>query len=319
VDFAPGIAEPASVLNVRVLVTGSRGFVGRWLLDHLHARGDQTVALDAEVDVTDAPTLTDAVTGAAPDAICHLAAQASVGASWRDQTATYAVNTLGALNVVEAAMACNRPPRVLLISSAEVYGRVTAGELPLREDHAFCPVSPYAASKAAAELIGLQAWLGRGLEVMRARPFNHTGPGQRPGFVVPALARQVAAAATSGTGVLETGNLEVRRDITDVRDVVRAYRDLLEYGAAGEAYNVCRGEAVSIAAVARRLLELIGMDLEIVIDPARVRPVDIPELRGDPTRLNAATGWVPEISLDDTLAAVLAYWQAQTGSMEPAG
>jgi GDP-4-dehydro-6-deoxy-D-mannose reductase len=304
---------------VRVLVTGSRGFVGRWLLDHLDARGDHTVALDAEVDVTDAPALTDAVTGAAPDAICHLAAQASVGASWKDQTATYAVNTLGALNVIGAAVACNRPPRVLLVSSAEVYGRVTPGELPLREDHPFCPVSPYAASKAAAELIGLQAWLGQGLEVMRARPFNHTGPGQRPDFVVPALARQVAAAATSGTRVLETGNLDVRRDITDVRDVVRAYRDLLEHGAPGQAYNVCRGEAVSIATVARRLLDLIGIDLEIVIDPARVRPVDLPELRGDATRLRVATGWVPEISLDDTLAAVLAYWQEQTRSTKPAG
>jgi GDP-4-dehydro-6-deoxy-D-mannose reductase len=294
---------------VRVFVTGTKGFVGQWLLAHLESEGDQIAPSEVELDVTEAATLTDAITGAAPDAICHLAAQASVGSSWQDKTATYTVNTLGALNVIEAALACTRPPRVLLISSSEVYGRVTPGELPIGEEHALAPVSPYAASKAAAELIGLQAWLGQGLEVVRARPFNHTGPGQRPDFVVPALAKQVAAAAAAGTRVVETGNLEARRDITDVRDVVRAYRDLLEQGAPGEVYNVCRGEAVSIEDVARRLLALAGIDLEIVVDPARVRPVDLLELRGDASRLRAATGWVPEIPFDETLADVLTYWQ----------
>jgi GDP-4-dehydro-6-deoxy-D-mannose reductase len=298
---------------VRVLVTGSKGFVAGWLLAHLEALGDQVTGLDAEVDITDAPALTDAITGAAPDAICHLAAQASVDASWKDQTATYAVNTFGALNVLEAALACNRPPRVLLVSSSEVYGRVQPEDLPIREDQPLAPASPYAASKAAAELIGLQAWLGRGLEVVRVRPFNHTGPGQRPDFVVPALAKQVGALARSGRGVLETGNLEARRDLTDVRDVVRAYRALLESGAPGEVYNVCRGEAVSIHDVARRLLALAGVEAEMVVDPARIRPVDLPELRGDPTRLRAATGWVPEIPLDETLAAVLEYWQQAAG------
>jgi len=294
---------------VRIVVTGSKGFVARWLLEDLAARGDEVIGLDAEVDITDGPAIADAITAAAPDAICHLAAQASVGASWKDQSATYAVNTFGALNVLEGALACNHQPRVLLISSSEVYGRVTPDELPVGEDHPFAPVSPYAASKAAAELIGLQAWLGKGLEVVRARPFNHTGPGQRPDFVVPGLARQVAAAVASGAGVLETGNLAARRDITDVRDVVRAYRDLVDLGAAGEVYNVCRGEAVSIEEVARRLLAIAGVELEIVVDPARVRPVDLPELRGDPTRLRAATGWAPQIPLEDTLAAVLEYWQ----------
>jgi GDP-4-dehydro-6-deoxy-D-mannose reductase len=303
---------------VRVLVTGSTGFVAQWLVPHLQARGDQVTGLDTEVDVTDAKALTDAITGDAPDAICHLAAQASVGASWKDQTATYAVNTLGALNVIEAAQACNRPPRLLLISSSEVYGRVQPKDLPIPETRPFAPVSPYAASKAAAELIGLQAWLGQRLEVVRARPFNHTGPGQRPDYVVPALARQVAAAAAGGTGVLETGNLDARRDITDVRDVVRAYRDLLESGRPGEVYNVCRGEAVSIEEVARRLLAVANVDVQIVIDPARVRPVDLPELRGDPSRLHAATGWVPEIPLDDTLADVLDYWRRlNAGEAEP--
>lgn len=294
---------------MRVLVTGSKGFVAHWLLTHLESRGDQVVGLDAEVDVTDEPALVEAITGAAPDAICHLAAQASVSASWKDQSATYAVNTFGVLNVLSAARACNRPPRVLLVSSAEVYGRVGAGDLPIREDQPFAPVSPYAASKAAAELIGLQAWLGGGLEVIRARPFNHTGPGQRLDFVVPALARQVATAAASGAGVIETGNLAARRDITDVRDVVRAYRALLELGTPGQVYNVCRGQAVSIEEVVRRLVALAGVDLQVVVDPARFRTADLPELRGDPSRLHAATGWAPEIALDDTLAAVLDFWR----------
>jgi GDP-4-dehydro-6-deoxy-D-mannose reductase len=294
---------------VRVLVTGSGGFVAGWLIPHLESRGDVVVPLDAEVDITNAGRLTEVVTAAGPDAICHLAAQASVGASWEDSSGTFAVNAVGTLNLIDAALACRSRPRVLLVSSSEVYGHVTPDALPLGEDHPFRPVSPYAASKAAAELIGLQAWLGPGLEVIRARPFNHTGPGQRPDFVVPSLARQVAAAAASGATTLETGNLDVRRDLTDVRDVVRAYRELLEHGAPGQVYNVCRGEAVRIEDVARRLMAIAGVDLRLVVDPTRVRAQDVPELRGDPSRLREATGWVPEIELDATLAAVLDYWQ----------
>ena len=293
---------------VRALVTGSKGFVGHWLLAHLEAEGDEVIALDAEVDVADAEAIGDAIVAAAPDAIWHLAAQASVGASWGDQTGTYRINTFGALNVLSGALACRAAPRVLLVSSSEVYGKVAPDDLPLREDHPFAPVSPYAASKAASELIGLQAWLGAGLEVVRARPFNHTGPGQRPDFVVPALAKQVAEAAASGADALHTGNLEARRDLTDVRDVVRAYRQLIVSGVAGEAYNVCRGDSVSIRLVAERLLELAGVDLPIVVDAERVRKVEIPDMRGDSSKLRAATDWAPEISLDQTLADVLEYW-----------
>ena len=147
---------------MRVLATGSNGFVAQWLLRYLESQGDQVVGGGAEVDVTDATALTAAITAAAPDAICHLAAQSSVGASWADRAATYQVNTLGALHVVEAALACNRPPRVLLISSAEVYGHVRPEDLPLGEDRPFAPVSPYAASKAAAELDRPAGVAGRG-------------------------------------------------------------------------------------------------------------------------------------------------------------
>ncbi len=294
---------------MRALVTGSNGFVGRWLVAHLEAQGDQVTGLDAEVDITDAAAITEAVVAVNPEAILHLAAQASVGASWSDQAGTYEVNTIGAVNVLGAAASCARPPRVLLVSSSEVYGRVTESDLPVTEDQPFAPVSPYAASKAAAEIAGIQAWLGRGVEVVRARPFNHTGPGQRTDFVVPALARQVAEAAGSGAEALYTGNLDARRDISDVRDVVRAYRALAVSGQAGEAYNVCSGRAVSIRDVAERLLRIAGVDVPIVVDPERVRPVDLPELRGDPAKLRLATGWEPRIDLDATLADVLAHWK----------
>lgn len=293
---------------MRVLVTGSRGFVGHWLTAHLQEQGDEVVGIDTEVDITRAEDLKEFVTGVAPDAVCHLAALASVGASWGASEATYLVNTVGTVNVLDAALACARRPRVLLISSSEVYGRVAPDQLPLTEDHPLAPVSPYAASKAAAEMAGIQAWLGSGLEVVRARPFNHTGPGQRTDFVVPALAEQITRAVRSGADRLSTGNLDARRDLSDVRDVVRAYRLLMVSGRAGEVYNVCRGEAVSIRHVAERLLALAGVDLPIVVDPARVRPVEIPELRGDRSRIEAAVGWRPDYDLDETLADVLAHW-----------
>jgi GDP-4-dehydro-6-deoxy-D-mannose reductase len=291
---------------VRVLVTGSDGFVGTWLMRHLAERGDDAVGLDPAVDVTDAAALTKAVVAVEADAVIHLAALASVGATWKDPTAAFAVNATGTLHLVQAALACAAPPRVLLISSAEVYGVVRPDDLPLVESRPVQPVSPYALSKAAAELVGRQAWLGHGLEVVVARPFNHTGPGQASGFVVPSVARQVADAARSGARSLLVGDVSVRRDLTDVRDVVRAYRLLVEHGTPGEAYNVCRGTSTEIAEVARRLLALAGVDLPLEVDPARLRPVDLPDLRGDPSRLREATGWAPEIALDTTLGDVLA-------------
>jgi GDP-4-dehydro-6-deoxy-D-mannose reductase len=294
---------------VRILVTGSKGFVGHWLIAHLEDSGDEVIGLDAEVDITGAAGLRQAVSTAAPDAICHLAALASVGASWGASEETYRVNTVGTANLLDAALGCAVRPRVLLISSSEVYGRVSEADLPIGEDRALAPVSPYAASKAAAEMIGIQAWLGSGLEVVRARPFNHTGPGQRHDFVVPALAEQIARAVETGASQLNTGNLDARRDLTDVRDVVKAYRLLMADGEAGQVYNVCRGEAVSIRRVAERLMAVAGVELPIVVDPDRVRPVEIPELRGDRRRIEAAVGWRPEYDLDETLSDVLAFWR----------
>ncbi len=307
----------ATFLRVNVLVTGSSGFAGYWLLRHLHDRGDEVVTFPDDLDVRDVKALNDAVDDAAPEGVIHLAAQASVQSSWDDPTTTFEVNALGTLNLL-GAIARSRPTtRVVVVSSAEVYGTLRPADLPVAEDAKFAPASPYAASKAAAELIGLQAWLGQGLPVVAARPFNHTGPGQRSDFVVPGLARQVADAVRQGAQELRTGNLNVRRDITDVRDVVRAYRLLLESGHAGTAYNVCRGTSVSIEEVARRLLALAGADLPLVVDPARQRAVDQPDVRGDPARLQRATDWTPAIDLDRTLGDVLDWWVASDPA--PAG
>jgi GDP-4-dehydro-6-deoxy-D-mannose reductase len=196
-------------------------------------------------------------------------------------------------------------------SSAEVYGAVTdPSQLPLTEVSPTMPLTPYAASKLAAEALCAQAWLGHKQHVVVVRPFNHIGPGQSPNFAVSALSKRIVDAERSGATEIPVGNLSARRDFTDVRDVVRSYRLLLETGAAGTVYNVCSGVDVSIQEIADRLLMEAGSSVRLVPDPSLLRPVEVPVLRGDPDRLEDATGWVPEITLDRTLADVLAYWRA---------
>jgi len=291
---------------VRAYVTGGHGFVGTWLAAHLSDSGDEVFAPRmAEVDVTDATAVAESMSSISPDAVYHLAGLAHVGGSWDAPDRYFRVNALGTLSVLEAARRCATPPRVLVVSSAEVYGAVRAEQLPVDEDAPMLPRSPYASSEAAAELVAVQAYLGRGLPVIRARPFNHVGPGQDPGFVVPAVARRIVEASRDGRTTLPVGNLTARRDLTDVRDVVRAYRLLVELGSPGQVYNVCSGADVSIEEILRRLLDLAGARLRPEPDPDLVRPVDVPVLLGDPGRLRAATGWAPEIPLDATLQAVL--------------
>ncbi|MGH9017602.1 MAG: GDP-mannose 4,6-dehydratase [Acidimicrobiales bacterium] len=294
---------------MRALVTGANGFVGTWLTGYLREQGDEVVGIDHEVNVTDPVAVREAVVGVAPDAIYHLAALAHVGDSWGHPGEVLNVNALGTLHVLEGARACASPPRVLLTSSAEVYGAVGPGSLPISEATALAPVTPYAASKVAAEYLGIQAHLAHDLPVVRVRPFNHIGPGQSSAFVVAALAARIAEAARSGAATIAVGNLSARRDLTDVRDVVRAYRLLVESGAAGDVYNVCTGRDVAIAEVAERLLVLAGTDLRLVPDPSLLRPVDVPVVRGDPAKLRTATGWEPAFDLDTTLGDVLDQWR----------
>jgi len=288
--------------------------VGTWLADHLREQGDEVVAIDYEVDVTDPVVLLEAVTAAAPDAIYHLAALTHVGDSWKDPLQVLQVNVIGTAALLAAARQCGTDPRVLVTSSAEVYGAVTDPSLmPLDELTPTAPLTPYAASKLAAEALIGQAFRGHGQEVIVVRPFNHIGPGQTPNFAVPALAKRIVEADRRGDSSIAVGNLAARRDFTDVRDVVKAYRMLIESGTPGEVYNVCSGHDVAIEEIATTLLRLAGTSLEFKTDPALTRPVEVPVLRGDPTRLQHATGWKPEISLDQTLADVLEYWRQHEG------
>jgi len=294
---------------VRALITGGNGFVGHHLAAHLKAQGDEVVAIDMEVDVTDPAAVAQAVTEAAPEVIYHLAALSHVGDSWSDPSKVLSVNVIGTANVLAAARQIDGDPLTIVISSAEVYGIVAPGELPLTELSEVRPASPYAASKAAAEQVALQATRGFGQRVIVVRPFNHVGPGQPPVFAVPALAKRIVDAMAEGRTSLSVGTLTTRRDFTDVRDVVAAYRLLATRGTSGEVYDVCSGVDVEIAEIADRLLALAGTSLTLETDPSLIRPVDIPVLRGDATKLIEATGWAPVIPLDVTLADVLASFR----------
>lgn len=297
---------------MRALVTGAGGFVGCHLVDHLAARSDDVTTLEWRIDgidITEPDELTQAIVKAAPEAVYHLAGASDVGGSWSEPRSTFLSNALGTLNVVQACREAG-VQRVLAVTSADVYGHVTEDELPLDEDQPLRPVSPYAASKVAADAVAHQAWLGYGLPVIRVRAFNHLGPGQSDKFVAPSLAARIARNEAEGGSEVPIGNTTPLRDITDVRDVVRAYRLLIEHGEPGAAYNVCRGEAVSVQEIADRLLGMASHPMHLVTDPALERPVDVPVLIGDNTRLTEVTGWVPTVPLEQTLADVLADQRA---------
>ena len=300
---------------MRALVTGAGGFVGVHLVAHLEESGDEVVQLERTadgVDIVDESAITEAIVAARPEVVYHLAGAADVGGSWIEPRETFVANALGTLNVLEASRLVGAE-RVLAVTSADVYGRVTDDELPLDEDRPLRPVSPYAASKVAADALAQQAWLGHGLPVIRVRAFNHLGPGQSDKFVAPSLAARIARNERDGGDEVPIGNMTPMRDITDVRDVVRAYRLLVEHGTAGEVYNVCSGRAVAVKEIADALLAMARRPMHLVTDPDLQRPVDIPVLIGDNTRVAKATGWSPTIGLDQTLADVLTDWRARVG------
>ncbi|MGH8992536.1 MAG: GDP-mannose 4,6-dehydratase [Acidimicrobiia bacterium] len=295
---------------MKALVTGSSGFVGRELVAHLAAAGDEVVGLDraAGADVTDGTAIRDLLARHRPAAVYHLAAVSHIGTSWSVPAQVFRVNAEGTLNVLLAARDAG-VERVLVVGSADEYGVVDDAALPLGEDAPLRPITPYGASKVAAEYLGLQAFLGDGLGVIRVRAFNHTGARQAENFFVPALARRIAAAEREGRKEAPVGSLEPVRDFLDVADVVTAYRLLVEHGTPGEVYNVCSGVGRSVAAIAEALLSMARHAIELVPDPALIRPVDVPRLVGDNTRLRTATGWSATVAFDDTLAAILTRWR----------
>jgi len=298
---------------VKAVVTGAHGFVGRHLTDHLTAQGSRVVSLDVDddrpVDITDRESVMRRITDEAPYVVFHLAARSHVGASWTDGDLLVEVNVEGTRAVVDACVAAGID-RLLVVGSAEQYGAVDPSSVPITEDTPCRPLSPYGRTKVEAERIALSAYQEHGLSVVCTRAFNHTGPGQSPAFLVPGLASRIAAAEHEGGDEITLGNGDPVRDFCDVRDVVRAYALLAVNGAPGETYNVCSGRGMRVGDVAAELVARARRPLRIVTASDLVRPVDVPVLVGDPTKLVTATNWRAAYSLADTLDAVLAAARA---------
>ncbi len=309
---------------MEILITGAGGFVGRHLIAHLAAQSDAVLhaaifepvtswtmpATPYPVDLRDAAAVRALVERVRPDGVFHLAAVADVGKSFEQPWAILENNLLSQVNLLEALRAFAPEARTLIVSSAEVYGAAGDASRALDEDTPFAPANPYSVSKAAQDMLGLEYFLAYQMPVLRARPFNHIGPGQVPGFVASDFASQIAAIeAGLREPVLYVGNLEAERDFTDVRDVVRAYRLILAKGEPGAVYNVCRGQAHSIQYLLDVLLSYSTAKIEVQPDPARLRPVDVPRRVGDASRLRAQTGWEPEIPFEQSLLDILTDWR----------
>lgn len=314
---------------MRALVTGISGFVGGHLAEHLAAEGDQVVGLSAsgrwpaslagldriariercDLTTIDEADLADLIARKQPEAVYHLAAQSNPRASLDDPRGTWALNLGGALNLLEAVRRAgprlSRPPRVVLVGSGVSYGNPPPDRIPVSESCPLRPNNPYASSKGAADLLGVQHHLSYGTDVMMVRPFNHAGPRQSPTYALPGFALQTAEVEAGRRLRIEVGNLDVVRDFTDVRDVVRGYRLLVERGRAGEIYNLGSGRGTKLADALAQLAASARRPVEIHVDPERVRPVDQPLLIADASKLRAATGWAPRIPIEQTLADML--------------
>jgi GDP-4-dehydro-6-deoxy-D-mannose reductase len=295
---------------MKLLLTGSDGFVGSVLKGH---RPCIPLADDGgNVDLRDADRLRRAVARIAPDAVIHLAAQSFVPESFAHPRETYEINFLGTLNLLDALKAAGFAGRFLLAGSGDSYGVVAPNELPIDEAHPLRPRSPYAVSKAATEALCYQRSQSEAFEIVMTRSFNHVGPGQSERFVVSDFARQVVEIRKGRRApVIRTGDIDVTRDLTDVRDVVQAYLLLLEQGRRGEVYNVCSGSEQSIRDLLTRLLQLAGTEAAIEQDPSRLRRAEQRRICGSPRKLERDTGWARRYSLDTSLTDILNDWEAK--------
>jgi GDP-4-dehydro-6-deoxy-D-mannose reductase len=309
----------------KALIVGVAGFVGKYLADELNSAGwdvsgtrlpSESTCLDIpihELDILDYEAIKDILAKIRPDCIFHLAAQSSVAISWKRPAQTVDVNIKGVVNLLEAVRGMSVPPKILLIGSGEEYGYILPEELPIHEDTQLQPGNIYACTKIAQGMMGQIYAMAYGLEVIIVRAFNHIGPGQTDAFVVPAFCKQVAAIEAEGeAGVIQVGNLEAKRDFTDVRDIVRAYRLLIEKGESGMVYNVGSGNSISIGEILDMVIGLSKAKITVKQDPARMRPSDTPIIEADISRLVKCTGWNPEIAIETTLTDVLDGWRAAT-------
>lgn len=313
---------------MKALITGGAGFAGSHLAEYLLSQGQEVVILAREVDsvsniqhllacirmewcdVLDERRLRQVLAETRPERIYHLAAVSSPVGSFRNPKLVYEVNFTGTLNLLLAWRDAEIDSRLLYVSSSEVYGSAGDDNLPAREDTPLRPASPYAGSKAAAEMLALQFFHGYGLPIVRVRPFNHTGPRQMPDYVCSSFARQIAEIDLSlRPPVISVGNLSARRDFTDVRDVVGGYYLLLEKGDPGEVYQLCSGRVVSIESVLQSLIGLASKPIQVSVEEAKLRPEEPRMVCGDPSKAQSAVGWRPRYSLRTTLEDLRFYWE----------
>ena len=310
---------------MKALIIGGGGFVGRYLAEHLlqdcgwetivTKLPKETVEVEGceayNLDILDKDAVEALLVRHKPDAILHLAAQSSVAYSWKNPQLTADINIHGCLNVLDAVRDIpDYSPKILLIGSGEEYGHILPEETPIKENNCSRPGNIYAATKACQNMLGKIYADAYGLDVMMVRAFNHVGPRQLPQFVVSDFCKQVAEImAGKREPVMRVGNLTAARDFTDVRDVVRAYSLLIEHGKSGEVYNVGSGRAIVIQEILDRIIAHSGKEITVEVDPAKLRPVEVPVIRADISKLQADTGWQPEIPLEQTIAETLEYWK----------
>ncbi|MEM1981844.1 MAG: GDP-mannose 4,6-dehydratase [Candidatus Hadarchaeales archaeon] len=310
---------------MRVLITGITGFIGSHLADFLTERGcevwgthfrnsfDNVNHLKERLelrkcDVRNKEEVKKVLEESGPEIIFHLAAQSRPDLSWKDPWTTMEVNVLGTVNLFESVRELGLDPKILVACSSAEYGFISEGEGPIREDHPLNPVSPYAVSKVAQDLMAYQYFKNYGLRTFRVRIFGTTGP-RKVGDACADFASQIVLAEKKGRGTIKVGNLEPRRDLTDVRDMVRALWSVVERGREGEVYNACSGKAYRIGEVLERMLELARVKVKVELDREKLRPSDEPLILGDNGKIRSECGWKPEISLEKTLKDILDYWR----------
>ncbi len=315
---------------MRVLITGITGFAGSHLADYILAhhpdvnvfgivrwrsRMENVLHLRdkielVEADLKDIVSLQSCLAHVKPDRIFHLAAQSFVPTSWKCPAETFAINAIGQVNLFEAVLSLKLTPRIQVAGSSEEYGRVNPDEIPMKETNPLRPLSPYAVSKVAQDLLGYQYYKSYGLRVVRTRGFNHTGPRRGDVFVTSSFAKQIAEIEKNRREpVIYVGNLDAKRDFSDVRDIVRAYWLCLEKGEDGEVYNIGSGVSRTMREVLDTLLSLSRVNVRVEVDPKRLRPSDVPILLSDSSKFVRLTGWKPEIPFSQTMADLLNYWR----------
>lgn len=315
---------------MRILITGITGFAGSHLADYVLAQHPDVEVfgivrwrsrmeniqhiLDRihllEADLKDMVSLKKCLADSKPDRIFHLAAQSFVPTSWACPSETFAINAMGEINLFEAVLSLNMNPRIHIAGSSEEYGMVSPEEVPMTEGNPLRPLSPYAVSKVAQDLLAYQYFMSYGLDTVRTRGFNHTGPRRGEVFICSNFARQISEIEKGQKSpVIHVGNLEAKRDFTDVRDMVKAYWLALEKGESGDVYNIGSGKALTMQSILDMLLDQTGIPVKIEVDPKRLRPSDVPILLADSTKFRRISGWKPVVSFEQTLKDLLQYWR----------